>query len=604
MKFANLIVSVAFALFSCQYENNDIYVNPINPPTNAGASVNLNNVSEPIVINSPTWFNFSTTPSGKELYQATVKVNGTQLFSLSSTTGEFSFVLDPSVTGNGNKELTIDVRYASLSPSLAGQLGIESLVVSNNWDVTIDTTPPSRLASPQVYLEDGKSMVKWNTPDRFTFTELIVIRSYLSANGNVVARDSIKIEDRNTTLIHESSYVGGPVTYRVDLKGYKYYVPGSETSFNVTPLRFTLDSLSTIQKLSYDISPLYNNDIAIVVDGISRPPDESVTYSYDGIFGTLTELEFRVVATHPPPSFFAPHRYTIRVAVYKGIKIPSFEDIEYIPSENIYLLSTSTAILRLDGNTYEVTGTYLYPNHIGRNLLASANGEYVYIYGVDKLYPLDYKSPNLSVGTPINLTTITGVWNQGLIYEPEISTNNIITFSLAATSKVFAADLNTSQIVWQATGFGRPIISDDAAYIYFKGSVYKNENNSWGTFIGTVSQANNELNAYFKQVAGVAKVAVATFGPGDVYIYNPSIPVANSILNPESNIPYYYQYDKHSQQYLALVNASSSLANGFIYDSETLEQTNSLQWIVLYSGTARLCNGHIFHSNGYIWPRI
>lgn len=602
MKYTIPAFCIALALFSCQYENDDIYVSPISPPTNAGASVNLNEVSEPIVIHSPTQFNFTTVPRGKEYYEATVKVNGAQLFQLPSTTGEFSFVLDPSVTGNGTKKLTIAVRYFSLSPSLSGQLGIETLVVSDEWDVTIDTTPPSPLASPLVYLEDGKSMVKWTTPNRFTFTELIVFRSYLDQNGNVIARDSIKIDDHQTTLIHESSYVGGPVTYRVDLKGYKFYVKGGETSFNVTPLHFTLDSLSAVQKLSYDISPLYNNDIAIYLGGVNRPPDEPFTYFLDGFFGRVTSLEFRVYANHPPPSYFVAHYYIVNPGIYKGIKIPSYGDLEYIPSENIYLLASSTSVLRIDGSTYEVTGTYTYPGYIGRNLLASDDGQHVYIYGagLDKLYPFNYQS--MTVGTAINLTTITGLANQGLNYEPGISNNNIITISLGATLKVFAVDLNTSQIVWQSTGFSRPLISADAEYIYYKGSVYKNENNGWGTLVGTVSQANNEMAVYFNQISGVSKVAVSTFGPGKIYIYNLSTPAVNGTLNPESDIPYYYQYDKHSQHYLALVNQTSWLADGFVYNSETLELTKSLQSIVVDPGKATLCNGHIFHSNGFIWP--
>ena len=176
-------------MLSCIYKNDEIFVHPVNPPSATNSSINLNNVIEPIIINQPTQFSFTVSPAGKEFYEAIVKVDGSSVAQLSSSTGIFGFTINPEIVGDGTKKLQINVEYLSLSPSLAGQLGQETITFSNEWSITIDTTPPSPNPAPQVYIDNGKSMISWTSPDKFTFTELIIYRRYLDNNNNIISWD-------------------------------------------------------------------------------------------------------------------------------------------------------------------------------------------------------------------------------------------------------------------------------------------------------------------------------------------------------------------------------------------------------------------------------
>jgi hypothetical protein len=160
-----LYLAVAFFLVSCTYENKDIYVSPVKPPDLLDAAISLDNLNASTIF-KPVAVHFKVEPSGKKQYAAVIKIDDQILYNLSSTTGDFYFTIDPAKIGNGEKLLRISVAYPSLSPSLAGQLGAEIVNVVSDYKFNVDIIPPARIAAPIVYLEDGKSMLKWNKPTK------------------------------------------------------------------------------------------------------------------------------------------------------------------------------------------------------------------------------------------------------------------------------------------------------------------------------------------------------------------------------------------------------------------------------------------------------
>lgn len=586
-------------MLSCIYKNDEIFVHNVNPPSVTNSSINLNNVVEPIIINQPTQFSFTVSPAGKELYEATVKVDGSSVAQLSSSTGVFGFTINPEIVGDGNKKLQISVEYLSLSPSLAGQLGQETITFSNEWSITIDTTPPSPIPAPQVYIDNGKSMISWTSPDKFTFTELIIYRTYLNSNNNIIARDSIKIPNHHLTTFHDASYVGGPVKYRIDLKGFKYYIVGAESFFNITPLSFSLDSSVPDPITTWSISPLYNNDIVILSGNETYPINEPGQIISNFIaFGQEPLLSFKIKANNPPPSYLPKYEYDFSTRIYRGIRLPAFKNMEYHVSKNVYLLLSTSKLYKLDANNFAVTDSIALPPTPNGNLVSSNNTEHIYLYNNDRLNEVNVD--NLSLGQEINLKTITGSANQGFIYPPSLSDDNIITFQFV--NKNFAVDLNMAQVVWQKNAIGRSSISPNSEYIYFNSSIYGNKDTNWSTLLGTISSSSINY-CKFWQTDKIQIMAYRFFNNPTEIIDLSQGPDGMGVYNLSFTIPYNYQLDRHSQNFYKISpDGGGVFGDGYAYNSTTLEEVRKLSNIYIQNSGIFYINNHFFHSNGFVIP--
>ena len=581
-------------MLSCIYKNDEIFVHPVNPPSATNSSINLNNVIEPIIINQPTQFSFTVSPAGKEFYEAIVKVDGSSVAQLSSSTGIFGFTINPEIVGDGTKKLQINVEYLSLSPSLAGQLGQETITFSNEWSITIDTTPPSPIPAPQVYIDNGKSMISWTSPDKFTFTELIIYRRYLDNNNNIISWDSIKINSHNSTSYHDASYVGGPIKYRIDLKGFKYYIQGGETFFNVDPMSFTLNTEGSTTSLSWEGSPLYNNDLKITLNSISYPLDQPGQISYNVKFGEERVVILRSQANNPPPN--PAGSIVIRessIYVHQGIRIVPFIDVEYIPSSNVYLMLTApinSKIYTIDAESFQIINILPVSNVFDQKLIVSQDGNYIYFVRSDRLRRFDISGNTL--GAEIRLSDIIGQFSSPFDLT-SVSNDNIFVAKFA--NKHYAFDLNSNQILWQKTSSGSPFVSPDSEYICSNNSIHIGLLSSWNSVSAKLSESN--FNKVVYQNHGGNFVLAYKNNDTNTYFYDlNSIPDNSGFIHPLNTLPTSFQLDMHGLKYFKIDNNTC-----ISYNIVSLAEDRRIEDIFNPEKTI-LVNNHFFHSNGFVIP--
>jgi hypothetical protein len=582
-----LFLAILVLCNCCIYENDETYFNNIQPPDGSDASITLESLNGSVLY-KPVMVHLIVMPSGKQYYEAVVNVDGVNIYSSTSTSGEFWFRLDPANFQSGERKLRVNVIYPTLSRSLAGQLGAEIMTLNMEYAFTVDIIAPARIAAPVVSIEDGKSMLRWQKPEKFNFSELILLRSYYE-NGVYVAKDSIKITDFNTTVYHDASYVGGEVRYRVDMKGYNFYIQGEETSFNVKPISLRVDSLSTPVMIRWQRLPLYNNNILI---NNVHPPNEANGIPVHARFGQPGSATVTIRPVSPPQPGWPTYQREIRKDVFVGIKTNPFYMIEYVPSKNAYFLINNGTVYRLHAGTYEITGSLAIPGNQFSGLCFSHNGEHAYVYQYDKLYRLNLDG--MYISETINLTAITGVPNQGFEYKPTVSDDNVVAFALYAMPK-HVVDLNSKTVVWTKTGYGSPVISPDGQYLYWLGTIYKKQNGNWDNTYGTLAIGLGSINTPLFRQDTQHQVIIDKGASDGIFIYD-----LNTLqLVSKLSLIYTFRYDRHTQSFMT-VPSYGYLGDIFVYDDSNTEK-RKLEG-VFEPEKVFYVNGHYFHTSGSILP--
>jgi hypothetical protein len=600
MKAIILLISTAIFLVACVYEDNDTYVNPVVPPDGAGAAINLNDATGLIDLNKPTMFSFTVHPTGKGNYEAQITAGNYRKELYPSSTGLFYFTIDPALVGEGVKKLKIEVVYPSLSPSLAGQLGAELMILTQEWNLSVNTTPPAPIPAPMVYIEDGKSMIEWNSPSNDTFLELIILRRYLDDSGNQIHRDSIKIQDRNATVFHDASYLGGKVSYRIDLKGYKYYVQGAETIFSVQPLQFSLDSLAAAPIVSWKRSPLYNNDITIQFGSDYSINTAGARIMNDIAFGFTSSQLLTLQANHPPFSnTHSAYRKEMNVPYYRGVKIDPFYSMAYAAEENAYLmLDQNQKLNKIDATTLQKVASIDWT--AGGTLITSPDGKLVYIQTENDIYKIN--PVQLSNLGKIDLTSLTGNSMHSIVGKVSLSNSNVIAFSMNYWSnpKDFAIDLTAGEVIWQRSAATLPVISPDGNYIFAYDRILKKEGSAWNELPGLLPSSEFIPTAAFYNDGSINRLYFVHW-PRKVYDVEAAPDgVGNRV--PIETIPYNLAWiDYTTNSFCGIDMPVSYLGTAYIHDLKNNSSIIRSQQI-REPEDAYFLNGHFFHQSGMYLP--
>jgi hypothetical protein len=434
-----------------------------------------------------------------------------------------------------------------------------------------------------------------NKPTKTNFSELVLLRMYYKDNVQI-HRDSIKISDFNTTIFHDASYVGGPVRYRVDLKGYKFYIQGEETSFDVTPLRVKLDSISTPPRIYWNKSSLYNNDIRIIAFNQSFPVNQPGTVDTYARIGQPDYTTVLVAANNPPPSqVFSAFQLEIRKEIYVGIKIPAFSEAAYVASLHAYFLVSQNLLYKIDDQTYQVSGVLNFST--SKRFVVSRNGTYAYLYSGSELQRVDLNS--MSITDQINISDITQVYYQG-VSSPTVSDDNMLSYSMDAF-KQYVIDLTNKTIVWSkdARWYNSATISPDGQYLYWNQTVYKKNGGNWDTAIGTITLPPDYLvNAAFRSDTKNQLIVSTTASGIDLYDV-----ASTSISGPTrvSTNSFSFRYDTSTETIMYTTYINGYLGDGVVVNANTNAEVRTLSAIYNPQSMVYL-NGHFFHTTGAIIP--
>lgn len=576
-----------YALSGCIYENEGSYVNPVQPPDPGLTRINISNIGERALF-KPVLVTLDVSPSDKGEYTALVEVDGVTMATPTSTYGTLAFVLNTQVLTDGEHTLRVTVYFPSLSPSLAGQLRAEYIQAVTEYKFRVDKAPPARMKAPAVSIEDGKSMLRWKKPEKFNFNELVIVRMYYKS-GSHLDTDTLKLADPAVEVFHDASYVGGEVRYRIDIRGYQYVIQGEEANFNINPVPFTIEEKIGPPVLNIPKSPLYNNDIRMNVYYFNSYPlnQDNVIPTYVR-FGQPDIVPVTVYPTSPAPGqeFY---RYSFNIPVRAGKQIPAFDFVKFIPGANAYLMSARNQVYKVDGTSFQTLASISLPRDVG--IVCSQDGNHIYAYGYDQLYKLN--ASTLSVVETIDLTALVGV-NQGLMYAPSVSNDNVMAIALYGQQKKQLIDMNSRLILENKTAMDMPVLSPDGQYLIVDRVIYKKSNDNWNTVHANVP-GSNLYSAGFRQDS---KNELLVINNGMLEVYD--LPSMAQKTVPSVALTY-LNYDSNTETYF--VPTGSSIGDTKVIDANTFEEVGTpvTTWEI---SNVRYVNGHFFHRSGSVMPNL
>lgn len=586
-------VICALIIFSgCVYQTEDeIYFDPIAPPDGSDAFIDLGSTDQPIVLKRPTTFQFRVNPRGKKAYQVKVAIDFYPVFSETLTQNAFTFSVDPAGFQEGTRTMSVLVTYLTGSSSLAGQLDAETLTFQQDFIVVIEKIPAA--PKPQVYIEDGRSMISWNPPANDNYSNLTIRRVYYRNNNPFRVKD-ITASDKHALVFHDADYRGGDVSYSIILTDDDLRSESEATFFYSEPLRVEVDSLASPYPLMrWDRSPLYNNGIMITIQGQpSQPIDQPGELEIPMTFGMSKTIRMNIVPIAGPPE----DGYTIVKQVAMGVSIPEFTSVHYYPSDNSYVFLDHNTLRKVNADTWEESATA----PASGNLLVSEDHLSSY-YLTSSLQIVKFDPVSLSSTESFNLGDIPGMpVNPSLLGYGRLTNDNLLACRLVGGEVVL--NLVARSIVWSATSGNMPELTPDGNLLFHQGTLYSRTDGSWNTKAGSLNSWTSDWPVVFRQndqnqmfMKTALEIMVFDLDAADGGALTPERIESISSLGKQI----IYQSESNTIRINRFVDGVEAL---YIYDANTFEVARTSPGTSSSLPATVFVNGHLFHNSGLYLP--
>ena len=490
-------------LISCSYAPEDENLVSVSSPS-PNSSISLLEHGQVIELYEKKTIHFRVSPNDKRSYHAEIFIDNLYETSGTATSGDFYFTLDPKKFDNGKREGKIIVSYPSGTGSLADRLDEETVTTERTFQVLIDNVPPLPIEKPFVAIQNGKLMVSWKKPLKTNISYYMIYRRYYQGD-KILFTDSIKVPDLATIQYYDASYVGGKVSYQVNLKGGNFYQPGVPEFFDCVPVEISFSGDLDIPQFSITKSLLFNyeNTIEMRMTG-DRNGSKLVTLLSASViptnnvkFGSEIKYQFNIVSRST--SSYEKPSYTIDRTAYQGVRIKKFILLQYAPKYAAYYLSTrdnsnggTVKIYKLDAASMTITDSLVYSSHTTPYLIFSRNNDHNYVQSDDlKLKKLDLNT--LDVIEEINLGHLAST-NESIDIESWTTVTDDNIFAFDTDKKAFIVDLTTKATLWTQTSYLSPSLSADGTYLFFNGYLYKgNPSLGWTQVVSRITAADEGL---------------------------------------------------------------------------------------------------------------
>ena len=518
---------------SCTYVPDEEIFNDIPGPV--VNNISLTNQTDTVYLFEKSSLSLPLHAPGKEVYKYKVMV-GEEYVSSYYNSGKLTFELDPAEFPDGIYPLTVEVILSTGTGSLADKLKKETVVFSKQYYVNIDLSPPARVSAPAVTVEDGRLIIRWDRAEKENFREYKLLKLYQDRDKRTKT-DTLYTGDFNTGYFHDSLYTGGKVEYRIDIKGYNFYVAGEGKSFELDPikLKVSLVDEKTV-KISWSEFALYNNKLAFRIAKtnyaayylsysgtgyyyqartISAEKEGEVLINFEERFGNPELYEFRIVPDHE--DWYHLNNYSEHEEIGIGTRIHRFSEVAFSPSaEKMYLIhpldreGQAVRLFSYDLNVMKPIDSLDLQLTAFHKLLVSENGMHIYV--ADKVGPdirlLQVNPTDLSLR---ETTSISGMLGTSLdhyaVVTPPSNNNRIVVSANFQYNTVI--DMNQKAISWQSeagmTVDNEVCISPNGEYVFhtqkdsggWYAYILQWQNNSWNK-LGRMYFRENERVLGFK----------------------------------------------------------------------------------------------------------
>jgi len=579
----------------CSYEPKGSFVNPIKPPATDETKVILTQETDLVNLSGPTTFTFSVTPADKGSYSAVITYDGTEVKTAGSTSGVFTFTLSP----NGHPAqgtLKIKVTYPSRSASLAGQLALEVILFEKTWPVFTDLVPPPPIPAPVVAIENGRTMIHWQSPLKFNFQKLIVVRTL--PYGKI---DSLTVPSIHDTSLEDKSYAGGDVTYSVNMKG-SFHVKGSVTNFTCAPITPTVDPVTGV--LSWPLPLMYNNpNLRIEISGQVFPINAPGSYNPHFTFGLspATQIVYASVVPSLGENGFPGTTYFTSFKAIKGYEIKPFSNVQYNSANGTYLVHDNTRIAKLNAQTFSEIASQTVASDLSVPLLLSSNGQYAYVFSSGNIFRFD--PATLTITETVPLASLFGLSPPSIIGTSSVTNTNLvaINFFLLGT---YIVDMNAKSILWHDSNYASALLSPDGNFLLVNGNtVYSRGSGNWNVLVGTLASQNVLVGFQFRE--GTNLLYARDSFSGLIYSYDLTSPVNGSgqLTSTPISIPpcIDFTYDRASG-YLCVRTGTDYGGDLHLYDTSTFTEQSFIKDIYWPAASVFYTKNALFHQQGYVLP--
>lgn len=353
-----------------QYEPSGEYEVDFTPPTVPAIDVDFDAADDTLGAWGRATFAYHFDLDGRTYAETVVYLDGAVLL---TTHDPAPFIVDTRTLTDGAHSFVIEVRAHSGTGSLADRLGAEIAFVRREKVLVVDNAPPQALAVREVRPAEGRLRVTWEPYRRYNFQSYVLYRTrgFTGHDGEVVWLEparAVIIDDASQTTWLDSTYIGDPVRYHVEVRAADVHRAGSATPFYSPPPSVSTTSVDGTITLTwsrsrfpanfdrYEITrmtePYYQWTRLAIID---READTSFVDRGPHPFGRTYRYQVTTVATSDHSVASAEH------AAWPGTRAPLgelFADLfmlpHYVPAHDAYLARTETSLLLLDGSTHAV----------------------------------------------------------------------------------------------------------------------------------------------------------------------------------------------------------------------------------------------------------
>lgn len=546
-------ILVFFLCFSCTFTPEAEFINNIIPPEPIVFSIEVNSpeFTDPHYLLGATQFNFTLKDLTKPLVGYDVIIDGDSLAATESGANlgnNVSFVIYPYNLSEGKHTVTLRLRIATQSNSLAEKLGFEYHLAEPKFDIILDRKIPT-LNTPLVAdYEFGYLTLRWPSINQQNF-KYIIKRIPVSGFGQ---GDTTFYNPEVNSFI-DNAYVGGGVTYKLIASGlgFEQHELGS-VYFTTPPMDLNLiQDQNRVVRLFWDNVKI-NTVNTFLELGYTSGPRFPLAPSGNEVIDTLLLGEDKNywITVRRDGNLEQFHRNILRIQSTKNIK--EYESFVMMPQNNKLLLNTGLGIYRyalpsliLEDSLMAFELGFQRISSLVTNAIESKAmvvGDGSSLSGFD---PLNFDDRRSAFGFFTAVRKVTGNSDEiSHLWLGNLSKNDFLPLLLRQNNKNIALlfNINDGQVYWNspptdAPDFRQPpLLSDDEQFL-----AYDVQNIALGVLLKKTGEAYNQVGfikkgfKYFESARNELINVTMTdqYGPvsdGAITIYSMS---ASQVLNGE-----------------------------------------------------------------------
>ena len=386
-----ILVPVSLINVSCEYTPTGANFTEVDNAIPKDITIDLENFDEPIYLKGTGSIILKYNFKGRAVTSMSICLDGNRIGSRESNFDRIK--IDTEKYFDGEHTLKLSFYTTSKTGSYADAHYAERFLFEKEFTIIIDNSKLETIEINEVRIEDGRLKILWMKNNNYFFRKYLVYKR-LDKSGNEYELQTT-ITDREITSWTDSTYIGGPIIYRVNVVAENSVRLGIDKKINYSYPKFCAvdQNYKNRVKICWNKSLFYNNFERYY---LSR----ALFYSSEEfIFESVSDTEF----VEDISVFQKKIQYRMSTnsrgstmkhdtTTWLGTRMQGFTSMKFSSATNSIYFRRTDQIYRSDLNTLEVLNSHQisysnYPAHCSFDV--SENGLYAYCSIFSKIYKLD-----------------------------------------------------------------------------------------------------------------------------------------------------------------------------------------------------------------------